>query len=50
MTQRMEYQLKWGVFGRLLDTMILRRKWDQGVKDFFTGLKKQVETGLSPAA
>jgi ligand-binding SRPBCC domain-containing protein len=43
--QRMEYQLKFGPLGRLLDAALVRRKWAAGVRGFFAGLKRYVETG-----
>lgn len=42
--QRMEYQLKGGLFGRALDMLVVRRKWDGGIKGFFDGLKRHVES------
>lgn len=41
--QRMEYELKYGALGRLLDRVVVRRKWDAGIKGFFGGLKAYVE-------
>jgi len=41
--QRMDYDLKFGLFGVLLDLVLVRRRWDQGVKAFFLGLKGYVE-------
>jgi ligand-binding SRPBCC domain-containing protein len=41
--QRMEYELKMGLVGRLLDAVMVRRKWDTGIKGFFSGLKQYVE-------
>ena len=41
--QRMEYELKFGVLGRLLDTFVVRRKWNAGIRTFFSGLKHYVE-------
>jgi len=43
--QRMEYDLKYGPLGKLLDAVMVRRKWDAGIKSFFAGLKRYVETG-----
>ena len=43
--QRMEYALKFGLLGNLLDAIMVRRKWDAGIKGFFVGLKHYVETG-----
>ena len=45
--QRMEYELKFGLVGRLLDAMMVRRKWNAGIRGFFDGLKLYVETGRS---
>jgi ligand-binding SRPBCC domain-containing protein len=42
--QRMEYALKFGPVGTLLDALFVRKKWDAGVKGFFAGLKRYVET------
>lgn len=46
--QRMEYELKFGPVGKLLDALMVRRKWDAGIKGFFAGLKHYVETGTRP--
>lgn len=40
----MTYELKYKAVGRALDAVILRRKWDQGIKAFLGGLKGHVET------
>ena len=48
--QRMEYELKFGPIGRLMDAMMVRKKWDAGIKGFFAGLKHYVETGRRPSA
>jgi ligand-binding SRPBCC domain-containing protein len=48
--QRMEYQLKMGFLGRLMDAVVVRRKWDAGIRGFFAGLKSYVETGAKDAA
>jgi ligand-binding SRPBCC domain-containing protein len=42
--QRMEYELKFGPIGKLMDAMMVRKKWDAGIKGFFAGLKHYVET------
>jgi len=47
--QRMEYELKFGPLGKLMDAMMVRKKWDAGVKGFFAGLKHYVETGQRPS-
>jgi ligand-binding SRPBCC domain-containing protein len=46
--QRMEYELKFGPIGKLMDAMMVRKKWDAGIKGFFAGLKYYVETGQRP--
>ncbi len=46
-TQRMEYELKYGLFGRALDAVVVRRQWNAGIQGFFTGLKRQVERGAT---
>jgi ligand-binding SRPBCC domain-containing protein len=43
--QRMEYALKFGPIGRLLDAIAVRRKWKAGIDGFFAGLKEFVESG-----
>jgi ligand-binding SRPBCC domain-containing protein len=48
--QRMEYELKFGPVGKLMDALMVRKKWDAGIKGFFAGLKQYVETGRRPAA
>jgi ligand-binding SRPBCC domain-containing protein len=48
--QRMEYELKFGPVGKLMDAMMVRKKWDNGIKSFFAGLKDYVETGRRPSA
>lgn len=47
--QRMEYQLKYGMLGRLLDVVLVRRAWRRGIRRFLAGLKEHVE-GAPPAA
>jgi hypothetical protein len=41
--QRMEYALKFGLLGKLLDAVMVRRKWDAGIKGFLAGLKRYAE-------
>jgi ligand-binding SRPBCC domain-containing protein len=48
-SQRMEYRLKFGPLGKLLDAMIVRRRWNAGVLGFFAGLKRYVESGRHAA-
>ena len=47
--QRMEYELKFGALGRLLDAVVVRRKWNAGIRSFFGGLKRYVEDGATKA-
>jgi ligand-binding SRPBCC domain-containing protein len=42
--QRMEYELKFGPVGKLLDAVMVRRKWNAGIKGFLSGLKRYTET------
>jgi ribosome-associated toxin RatA of RatAB toxin-antitoxin module len=42
-TQVMEYQIKYGIFGKILDVLMIRRQSDKGVKKFFAGLKNYTE-------
>ena len=42
--QRMEYELKFGLLGKLLDAVMVRRKWNAGIKGFLAGLKRYAET------
>jgi ligand-binding SRPBCC domain-containing protein len=46
--QRMEYELKFGPIGKLMDTVLVRKKWNAGIKDFLDGLKVYVESGHGP--
>ena len=41
--QRMEYQLKFGPLGRLLDAAIVRRRWRAGIALFLRGLQQLIE-------
>lgn len=41
--QVMTYQLKYRGVGRALDTLVMRRQWDRGIKGFLAGLKQHVE-------
>jgi ligand-binding SRPBCC domain-containing protein len=47
--QRMEYELKFGPLGKLLDAVMVRRKWSSGIKGFLAGLKRHAETGQRSA-
>jgi ligand-binding SRPBCC domain-containing protein len=42
--QRMEYELKFGALGKLLDALMVRRKWTAGIRGFLAGLKRYTET------
>ena len=43
--QRMEYELKFGPVGRVMDALLVRKKWNAGIRGFFDGLKAYVESG-----
>ena len=42
--QKMEYELKFGPLGKLLDAVMVRRKWNAGINAFLSGLKRYAET------
>jgi len=42
--QVMEYKVKFGLIGKLMDRMMIRKQSDKGVKLFMNGLKNHVET------
>lgn len=42
-TQVMTYTMKYGLLGRLLDLIMVRKQSDKGIKLFFEGLKQEVE-------
>lgn len=42
-TQVMEYQVKFGILGKLLDKLMIRKQTDAGVKKFLSGLKSYTE-------
>jgi ribosome-associated toxin RatA of RatAB toxin-antitoxin module len=42
-SQRMDYQMKFGLFGKLMDWIMVRRQSDKGIKLFFNGLKSHIE-------
>lgn len=42
-SQVMEYTVKFGLFGRLLDVLMIRKQSDTGIKKFFGGLKSYLE-------
>jgi ribosome-associated toxin RatA of RatAB toxin-antitoxin module len=41
--QIMEYEVKYGWVGMVLDALVIRKQSDSGVKKFFSGLKRYVE-------
>ena len=41
--QVMEYQIKFGFFGKILDAVMIRKQSDRGIKKFFEGLKSYAE-------
>jgi len=41
--QIMEYEVKYGFLGRIMDALMLRRQTDAGIKKFFRGLKEYAE-------
>ena len=41
--QTMEYTVKFGLFGKLLDALMIRKQSDAGIKKFFVGLKQFAE-------
>jgi hypothetical protein len=40
----MEYTVKFGWLGKLLDALVIRKQSDAGIKKFFAGLKSYTET------
>jgi ribosome-associated toxin RatA of RatAB toxin-antitoxin module len=42
--QVMVYTVKFGLFGKLLDGLMIRKQSDNGIKKFFAGLKSYAET------
>jgi len=44
-SQDMEYQLKFGLLGSLMDVLIIRQKYGKILDDIFRGLKRYSETG-----
>lgn len=41
--QVMEYSVKFGLFGKILDALMIRKQSDAGIKKFFGGLKSYLE-------
>ncbi len=44
-SQAMEYQVKFGLLGRFLDKLVMRRKLDKTLAEVFVNLKQFVEKG-----
>lgn len=44
-SQVMQYTMKFGIAGKILDFVIGKRQSDKQIKLFFKGLKEYVETG-----
>lgn len=42
--QQMQYTMKFGILGRVLNAVMVRKQIDSGVKKFFSGLKDYAET------
>ncbi len=42
-SQEMEYEVKYGFLGKIMDALMLRKQFDNGIKKFFAGLKQYVE-------
>lgn len=42
--QVIEYTVKFGLLGKLLDSLMIRKQSDNGIKKFFAGLKSYAET------
>ena len=42
--QTMEYTVKFGLLGKVLDALMIRKQTDGGIKKFFAGLKSYAET------
>ena len=41
--QTMEYTVKFGILGKILDRLVIRKQSDTGIKKFFDGLKSYIE-------
>lgn len=42
--QVMEYSVKFGFLGKILDSLVMKRQFDKGIKLFLVGLKSHIET------
>ncbi|MBI3580024.1 MAG: SRPBCC family protein, partial [Ignavibacteriales bacterium] len=43
--QDLEYQVKFGLLGKLMNALVMRKKLDAGIAGVFAGLKNYVESG-----
>lgn len=41
--QVMKYQMKFGFLGKIMDTLMVKKQSDKGIKLFLAGLKKHIE-------
>ncbi len=41
--QQMEYEVKFGFFGKIMDALMIRKQFDRGIKLFLEGLKTKLE-------
>ena len=48
--QRLDYALKFGPVGALMDALVMRRKLDRSVSDIFRGLKRYAESSAHASA
>lgn len=44
-TQDLEYETKFGILGKLMNVLMMRKKMDQGITGAFQELKRYIETG-----
>ncbi len=42
--QVMAYKIKFGLFGKILDRLMIRKQYNKGIQGFFTGLKSFAES------
>jgi uncharacterized protein YndB with AHSA1/START domain len=49
-TQRMDYKVKFGPLGTLIDLVMMRRMLNRGIRETFEGLKRHVESGARSAS
>lgn len=41
--QVMKYKVKFGILGRIMDALMIKKQSDDGIKQFFSGLKNYLE-------